>query len=98
MWGSRNLNFDCLQWEKKGNDFFGELTSFRGGIAFRSGVTKDLTVGAGIVYDQSVIGLGELLYQPDKFPFSLSQSRKDSEGLYNRRFSCTNSPLGSFAP
>lgn len=36
--------------EKKGNDFFGELTSFRGGIAFCSGVTKDLTVGAGICH------------------------------------------------
>ena len=51
------------------NDFWGDFTQFSGGIKQRWGLTKDLTVGLGSIYDSSFQGLTELFYQPQKSPF-----------------------------
>ncbi len=60
--------------ETRNNDFFGDLNNVRGGIAYRHGVTDSLTLGGGIIYDQSLLGLGEVFYQPNNFPFKLALS------------------------
>ncbi len=60
--------------ENSGNDFFGNLTDWRSGIAYRRGVTEDLTLGAGVIYDKSLLGLAELFYKPGDFPLWVSAS------------------------
>lgn len=60
--------------ETRNNDFFGNLNNVRGGIAYRHGVIDSLTLGAGIIHDQSLLGLGEVFYQPNNFPFQLAIS------------------------
>jgi hypothetical protein len=51
------------------NDFLGEFRQFNAGIVQRWGLTQDLTVGVGGVYDSSFNGLGEIFYQPSGSPF-----------------------------
>ena len=63
-----------LSRQTKINDFFGELTDVRGGIAYRHGVSDSLTLGAGIVYDRSLLGLVDIFYQPNNFPVKLALS------------------------
>ncbi|NER32066.1 MAG: hypothetical protein F6J89_31795 [Symploca sp. SIO1C4] len=46
------------------NSFWGKFTNFQGGIAYRLGISEGLTLGLGLVYDNSVMGLAELFYQP----------------------------------
>ncbi|MEB3215596.1 MAG: carboxypeptidase-like regulatory domain-containing protein [Nostocales cyanobacterium 94392] len=60
--------------EYSDNNFFGNFTDWRGGIGYRRGVTEDLTLGAGVIYDQSLMGLAELFYQPGDFPLWVSAS------------------------
>ncbi len=55
------------------NNFIGEFSEVRGGISYRRGVSEDLTLGLGLVYDrQSPRGLGELFYQPGQIPLQVS--------------------------
>lgn len=56
------------------NDFWGDFTQFSGGIKQRWGLTKDLTVGLGGIYDSSFQGLTELFYQPQRSPFKANIS------------------------
>jgi hypothetical protein len=56
------------------NDFLGEFTQFSGGISQRWGLTKDLTVGFGGVFDSSFQGLTDIFYQPQKSPFRVTVS------------------------
>ena len=59
-----------------------EFNDFRGGIAYRRGISSDLTLGVGIVYDYSVLGLAQLFYQPSGFPLQVSVSAlAGKEGL-----------------
>lgn len=52
----------------------GDFTDFRGGVAYRYGVSEDLTLGVGTVYDRSLLGLAEIFYQPKGFPLQVSTS------------------------
>ncbi|MTJ53535.1 carboxypeptidase regulatory-like domain-containing protein [Anabaena sp. UHCC 0253] len=63
-------------WKRRlnNNDFLGEFTQFSGGISQRWGLTKDLTVSLGGIYDSSFQGLTELFYQPQKSPFRMTVS------------------------
>ncbi|NEO90762.1 MAG: carboxypeptidase regulatory-like domain-containing protein [Moorea sp. SIO3G5] len=81
-------------------NFFGEFTDVRGGIAYRLGVTEDLTLGMGVVYDESVLGLGELFYQPAGFPLKVKVSAllgTEDEGIdYDASINFQPSPKLSF--
>ncbi|NEP01592.1 MAG: carboxypeptidase regulatory-like domain-containing protein [Symploca sp. SIO2E9] len=46
------------------SSFWGKFTQFQAGISYRLGVSEGLTLGLGLVYEQSVKGLAELFYQP----------------------------------
>ena len=48
---------------------FGDLLA---GASYRFGVTDSLTLGAGLVYDQSPLGLTELFLQPANIPLRIS--------------------------
>jgi hypothetical protein len=52
----------------------GNFSDFRGGVATRWGVTEDLTVGVGGVYEDSLRGLGEIFYQPQGIPLQVAVS------------------------
>lgn len=52
----------------------GEFTKFQGGVARRWGVSENLTVGAGVIYDQNIKGLGEIFFRPDNFPIEVAAS------------------------
>jgi hypothetical protein len=56
------------------SNFFGDFTDFRGGVSYRRGVAKDLTLGIGAVYDERALGLGEIYYQPENFPLQIAAS------------------------
>lgn len=56
------------------NSLFGNFEDFTGGLAYRQGVSSDLTLGAGVIYDQGFLGLGELFYQPADLPIQLAIS------------------------
>jgi Carboxypeptidase regulatory-like domain len=56
------------------NSFLGEFSDFRGGVAQRWGLSEDLTVGVGAVYDESFRGLGEVFFQPKNIPLKVSVS------------------------
>ncbi len=57
--------------EQNANSLIGNFTDLRGGVAYRAGLTEDLTVGTGVIYDKSLLGLGEFFYQPKGFPLQV---------------------------
>jgi Carboxypeptidase regulatory-like domain len=63
-----------LRRKSQTNDFIGELTELRGGFAYRYGVSDSLTLGAGLVKDQSLLGVVDLFFQPNKVPLKLALS------------------------
>lgn len=58
----------------RNDQLLGNFSDFRGGVAGRWGVSENLTLGFGGVYDQSVKGLGELFWQPNGVPLRVAVS------------------------
>lgn len=54
--------------------FLGDFSDFRGGIAQRWGLSEELTLGVGGIYDNSLSGLGELFFRPKGFPLEVAVS------------------------
>lgn len=52
----------------------GNFTEFNAGVTNRWGLSQDLTVGLGAVYDSTASGLAEVFYQPKGSPFRASIS------------------------
>ncbi|MEH2233743.1 MAG: carboxypeptidase-like regulatory domain-containing protein [Nostoc sp.] len=52
----------------------GNFSDFRGGIAGRWGLSENLTVGLGGVYDESARALAELFWRPGKLPLQVAVS------------------------
>ncbi len=86
--------------QSSANNFIGKFTDFRGGVAYRLGVTQNLTLGTGIIYDKSLLGLGELFYQPGKLPLRVNAAflmGTKSKGLdYNTNISFNPTPHLNF--
>lgn len=64
--GTRNLN------NNKGNSFFGAIQDLRGGLGYRWGMTNNLTLGTGLVYDQHLQALGDVFFQPANWDLRLT--------------------------
>ena len=62
---SRNFNND---------DFFGDLTNWRAAIAYRMGLSDELTVGIGAIQEESTNLIGEIFYQPKGIPLKIGIS------------------------
>lgn len=80
-------------------NFLGEFKDFQGGIAGRWGVSKDLTVGIGGIYDQTFKGLGELVFQPSDVPLDVVASvlSPDEEGTWDVEASVRYEPIPSIS-
>jgi len=52
----------------------GEFKDFRGGVAFHSGIARNVTMGVGFVYENSLVGFSQLTYQSDRFPMRTTVS------------------------
>lgn len=52
----------------------GNFSDFRGGIAGRWGLSENLTVGLGGIYDESPKALAELFYRPANLPLQVAVS------------------------
>lgn len=89
-----------LSQQSSPNNFIGKFQNWRGGVAYRLGVTEDFTFGAGVIYDKSFLGLGELFYQPTKFPVRVNASflmGTENKGWdYNTNISFNPSPRLNF--
>jgi hypothetical protein len=59
---------------KEKSSFWGSVDGVRGGIARRWGVSEDLTIGLGAIYDCNFQGLGELFWRPYPLPLRVSVS------------------------
>jgi hypothetical protein len=55
-------------------NFLGEFDDFRGGVAQRWGLSENITVGLGGIYDDSARGLAELFYRPTNLPLQIAVS------------------------
>ncbi len=58
----------------KTDRLLGSFNPFRGGLAYRRGMSESLTVGAGFVQDGTPQGLAEFFYLPDGIPFQAAVS------------------------
>lgn len=71
-----------LQRDFSGNQsLLGNFSEFRGGIARRLGLSENLTVGFGGVYDESLRGLGEIFYRPRNIPLQVAVSALAGDGI-----------------
>ena len=52
----------------------GEFTDFRGGIAFHRGLSEDVTLGMGFVYDELLLGFSQISFQPNHIPLKTTFS------------------------
>ncbi len=59
---------------RKPDKFIGEFQGLSGGVAYRYGISEDLTLGIGSVYDGDLYGLAELFYQPKGTPLRVAIS------------------------
>lgn len=57
-----------------GNNFLGNFSDPKGGIAYRQGISDALTLGIGVVYDKALLGLADIYYQPSNIPLTLAIS------------------------
>jgi hypothetical protein len=53
---------------------FGNFDAVQGGALYRRGVNESLTVGIGAAYDQEVLGVGEIFWQPNNTPLQVAFS------------------------
>jgi Carboxypeptidase regulatory-like domain len=56
---------------------FGSFDAAQGGVLYRRGLTDSLTLGAGVVYDQELRGVGEFFWQPSA-PLEISAAATTS--------------------
>ncbi len=55
-------------------NFVGQWQDFQGGIAQRWGVSEDLTIGVGGIYDQTARGLADVFFRPNGIPLEVAAS------------------------
>jgi Carboxypeptidase regulatory-like domain len=53
---------------------FASIKNFRGGVQGRWGLSENLTVGLGGIYDESPLAIAELFYRPTNFPLQVAVS------------------------
>ncbi|MGK7949182.1 MAG: hypothetical protein AB4368_10365 [Xenococcaceae cyanobacterium] len=58
----------------KKDNLLGDIEDFRGGVALHQGVSNDLTLGVGFVYDDFLLGFSEISFQPEDIPLKTKVS------------------------
>ncbi len=72
--GSSALVFSGGLRRELNNSLLGNFSDFRGGVAQRWGLSENLTLGIGGVYDDSARGLAEIFYRPSYLPLEIAVS------------------------
>ena len=77
--GGNNNLIEATKNSKTNSD--SKFEEFRGGISYHHGVAKDLTIGAGFIFDNLWLGFTQFTYESDLLPIrtTLSLLTKDSE-------------------
>ncbi|NES24574.1 MAG: carboxypeptidase regulatory-like domain-containing protein, partial [Symploca sp. SIO3E6] len=57
---------------REDQSFVGEFTNVQGGVNQRWGVSEDVTLGIGGIYDQLPRGIGEIFFRPTDIPLELA--------------------------
>ncbi len=52
----------------------GEFEEFRGGVAFHQGVSQNVTMGVGFVYEDLLVGFSQFTFEDDRFPLKTTIS------------------------
>ena len=52
----------------------GEFEEFRGGVSFHRGVSRNVTMGLGFVYENLLVGFSQFSFQDDRFPLATTVS------------------------
>jgi hypothetical protein len=73
-----------------------EFDHFRGGISYRHGVADNLTMGAGFVYQDFLVGFTQLTYNSDRFPVKTTVSLLAKESGLDFRSYIRFQPTESF--
>ncbi len=55
-------------------DLLGEFDEFRGGVAFHQGLSSDVTMGVGFVYEDLLIGFSQFIFKSDRLPLQTTVS------------------------
>ncbi|GJD21096.1 hypothetical protein RIVM261_060520 [Rivularia sp. IAM M-261] len=63
-----------LRREQNSESILGNFSEFRGGVQARWGLSENLTVGLGGIYDEFVRGMAELFYRPTNIPLQIAVS------------------------
>ncbi len=53
------------------DEFLGTFEDLLAGASYRYGVTENITLGAGVVYDESLLGLSEIFFAPSGIPLRI---------------------------
>ena len=64
--GNQNLISD--------RDSPGTFEEFRGGVAFHQGVSQNVTMGIGFVYEDLLVGFSQFTFEDDRFPIKTTVS------------------------
>ncbi|MEO0834920.1 MAG: carboxypeptidase-like regulatory domain-containing protein [Cyanobacteria bacterium J06642_3] len=64
----------------------GRFDNWGGGVNYRRGITPQLTLGTGLVVDDSLLAMGELFYQPNNVPLQLGLSTLIAPQLKNSEY------------
>lgn len=56
------------------SDSPGEFEKFRGGVAFHQGVSSDVTMGVGFVYEDLWVGFSQVTFKSDRIPLKTTVS------------------------
>ncbi len=60
-------------------NLLGEFEDFRGGVALRRGLSKNLTLGIGLVYEDLARGYSQFTFKPEHFPLKTTVSLVSGE-------------------
>ncbi len=74
----------------------GDFEEFRGGIAFHQGVSQNVTMGVGFVYEDLFIGFSQLTFEDDRFPLKTTVSLLTGEAGLTFHSHITFQPSDNF--
>ena len=74
----------------------GEFKDFRGGVAFHSGIAKNVTMGVGLAFENSLVGFSQLTYQSERFPIRTTVSVLTGKSGLEVQSSLRFQPAGNF--
>ncbi|NER22408.1 MAG: carboxypeptidase regulatory-like domain-containing protein [Symploca sp. SIO1C2] len=84
---------------REDQSFVGEFTNVQGGVNQRWGISENITIGIGGVYDQVPRGIGEIFFRPAAIPLELAATvvSPDEEESWDVNASLRYNPTANFS-